>query len=119
VHLSAVARSEQSAIKVDAPALVAEGQQQRKGDTQSPAFSGFGRLLSVERAAEYLAISPWLLRQYVQAGDLPTVELPRPATASAIRTGRRAPVGDTLRMVRFDKADLDRFVDERSRKEWR
>jgi hypothetical protein len=45
--------------------------------------------------------------------------LPRPATASAIRTGKRAPVGDTLRMIRFDRADLDRFVDECGRKEWR
>jgi hypothetical protein len=104
---------------VDAPALAGEGQQRREEDTKSPWRSGFGRLLTLERAAEYLAISPWTLRQYVQAGDLPTVELPRPATASAIRTGKRRPLGDTLRMVRLDKADLDRFVDERGRKEWR
>jgi hypothetical protein len=115
-HLTAVPRSEQSASKVGAPALVAEGEKPREGDSESPSLSGFGRLMTVEKAAEYLAISPWLLRQYVLAGDLVTVELPRPATASAIRTGARAPKDTTLRMIRFDRADLDDFVDQHAQK---
>jgi hypothetical protein len=112
-----VPRSEQSAIKVDAPAVAAEGDQQRAEDTQSPAHPvGFGRLLTVEKAAEYLALSEWSIRQYVQSGDIPVVEMPRPATASAIRTGKRAPVGNTLRKVLLDKNDLDEFVSQRCRK---
>jgi hypothetical protein len=115
-HLTAVPRSKQSAITVDAPALAAEGEQQREEDGHSPWRSSFGRLLTVERAAGYLGVSAWTVEQYILDGTLPTTILPRPKTASAIRTGKRAPLTNTLRLVRLDRADLDRFVDEHGRK---
>lgn len=50
------------------------------------------RLLSTSRAAEYLAISPWQLRELVHSGKLHYI----PAGA---------------RSWRFDIRDLDAFVD--------
>ena len=111
-HLSA-ARDGQSADKVAADAPAAQGLARRPRDQQSP---GFGRLLSVEGAARYLGLSPWLVNQYILAGDLPTTELPRPRTASALRSGARRPCGDTLRLVLIDRVDLDDLVDQRARK---
>lgn len=106
----------QSLGKVDAETPAAEGPARRPRDVQSP---GFGRLLSVDAAARYLDVSPWLIRQYILAGDLPTTELPRPRTASALRSGARRPCGDMLRLVLVDVRDLDTFVDQRARKERR
>jgi hypothetical protein len=96
---------------VDAPALAAEGETQRAGDAQSPAPLAYGRLLTVETAARYLGVSGWTVQQYIVDGTLPTVELPRPKTASAFRKGARRPIGDVLRRVLLDRADLDQFVD--------
>ena len=50
------------------------------------------RLLSTEDAAEYLAVSPWQIRQLVHEGKLP-----------AIRSGARS--------WRFDLRDLDSYID--------
>lgn len=50
------------------------------------------RLLSTEDAAEYLAVSPWQLRQLAHAGDLPF-----------IRSGARS--------WRFDVHDLDAYIE--------
>jgi hypothetical protein len=112
-----VPRSEQSASKVAAPALAAEGEQERAGDAQFPErLPGFGRLLTVERGAQYLGISQWTLEQFILDGSIPVTVLPRAKTASAIRTGKRAPVGSTLRLVLIDRGDLDRFVDQHGRK---
>ena len=102
--------------KVGAEAPAAQGPKTLQPDTESAAF---GRLLGVDGAARYLGVSPWLVQQYIQAGDLPTVQLPRPRTASALRKGSRRPIGDTLRMVLLDRRDLDEFVDHRARKERR
>ena len=50
------------------------------------------RLLSVVQAAEYLGVSAWHVRRLVWGGDLP-----------AVRMGR---------LVRLDRIDLDKFIDE-------
>lgn len=50
------------------------------------------RLLSVVEAAAYLGVSAWHVRRLVWGGDLP-----------AVRLGR---------LVRIDRADLDKFIDE-------
>ena len=50
------------------------------------------RLLSVVEAAAYLGVSAWHVRRLVWGGDLP-----------AVRMGR---------LVRLDRADLDKFIDE-------
>jgi hypothetical protein len=85
--------------------------------TQSAAVGGrdiesltFPRLLTIEAAARYLSVSPWLLRQYLQAGDLPVTRLPRPRTASALRGGARRPASDAVRVTLIDREALDEFV---------
>jgi excisionase family DNA binding protein len=50
------------------------------------------RLLSVVEAAAYLGVSAWHVRRLVWGGDLP-----------AVRLGR---------LVRLDRIDLDKFIDE-------
>ena len=50
------------------------------------------RLLSVVEAAAYLGVSAWHVRRLVWGGDLP-----------AVRMGR---------LVRLDRIDLDKFIDE-------
>jgi hypothetical protein len=102
----------QSEGKVSSPALEPQAAERRRRDQQS---LGFGRLLPVAAAAAYLGISPWLLRQYIQAGDIPVTRLPRPATASATR-GRR-PSGDACRLVLLDREDLDQWVDQHCTRE--
>jgi len=64
------------------------------------------RLLDVHRAAAYLSLSPWTVRDYVARGILRTVQLP----ASAVREGD-APRNGHLRRVLIDKTDLERLVD--------
>jgi hypothetical protein len=61
-------------------------------------------------------VSPWLVNQFILDGSIPTTELPRPKTASALRSGQRRPLGDVLRLVLIDVRDLDDFVDQRGRK---
>lgn len=50
------------------------------------------RLMKVVEAAAYLGVSVWHVRRLVWGGDLP-----------AVRVGR---------LVRIDRADLDKFIDE-------
>jgi excisionase family DNA binding protein len=52
-----------------------------------------GRLLTLRQAAEYLSVSVWTLRRLVWRGDLPHV-----------------PIG---KLVQLDRADLDRWIDEK------
>jgi predicted site-specific integrase-resolvase len=55
-----------------------------------------------------LGVSFWTMREFVNAGSIPTVRLPRPQTD---RMRRRRPVSDTVRRLLIDRADLDRLVD--------
>lgn len=55
------------------------------------------RLLTVDGAAAYLAVSPWTVRDLIHAGALPRVRLPLPH-------------GGELRKVLFDREDLDRLI---------
>lgn len=102
---------EQSDNQSDAPAHVAQGRARHPRDMES-----FGRLMSVDRAAAYLGVSEWLVKQFIIDGSLQTTELPRPRTASAVRSGARRPIGEVLRLVLIDRRDLDAFVDEHGRK---
>jgi hypothetical protein len=57
------------------------------------------RLLDFEGASRYSSLSVWTLRDLVASGKLPRVVIPSAA-------------GDKdLRVVRVDKADLDRLID--------
>lgn len=57
------------------------------------------RLLDLEAAAAYLGVSPWTIRDMAAAGVLPRVRVPLPG-------------GRELRKLLFDKADLDRLIEE-------
>ena len=100
--------------KVPAGDAAAQGRAPRRRDVQS---LGFGRLLTVERAAEYIGASPWLVRQYLQTGELPVTRLPRPRTASALRSGPRRPMGDTLCLTLIDREALDEWIATRCYRE--
>jgi excisionase family DNA binding protein len=56
------------------------------------------RLLDLE-AATYLSVSPWTIRDLEAKGVLPRVRVPLPD-------------GGELRKLRFDRADLDRLIEE-------
>jgi hypothetical protein len=62
------------------------------------------RLLNLRQAAVYLGLSFWTIRDYVLAGELPTVSLP-PLRS---REGERP--RQTLRRVLIDVEDLDAFI---------
>ena len=118
-------------VAVEAPGTVAEAgkvrgrlpakpeQEQaprgRTRDAKSLALAP--RLLTLAGAAAYLSVSEWTVEQYIACGMIPSVELPRPATARAIgrRPGRPSPAGTTLALVRVDRLDLDRWVDSLTR----
>ncbi|MGH7274947.1 MAG: helix-turn-helix domain-containing protein, partial [Nitrospiria bacterium] len=53
------------------------------------------RLLTLREAADYLAVSYWTVRTWVESGKLPAVRLP----------------GDG-RLVRIEVGDLDRLIEE-------
>ena len=55
-----------------------------------------GPLLSLEEAAEYLAIAPRTLRTLVALGRLPVIKV-------------------TERRIAFSRDDLDRYIDSRRR----
>lgn len=55
------------------------------------------RLLDLKAAAAYLSVSTWTLRDYLAAGLLPLVKLPRPG-------------GGTLKRILVDRVDLDRLI---------
>ena len=68
------------------------------------------RLVDLHAAAAYLGLSFWTIRDYVQQGLIPTVELP----ALSPREGERRREG--LRRVLVDLRDLDAFIDSRKRR---
>ena len=84
-----------------------QGHRERSVDMIS-AVHGWPRLLNVEEAARYLGISFWTMREFVNAGSIPTVRLPRPQTD---RMRRRRPVNDTVRRLLIDRRDLDALVE--------
>jgi hypothetical protein len=59
------------------------------------------RLLDVDGAAAYLAVSAWTIRDLDAGGHLPRVRLPLPG-------------GKELRRLLYDRTDLDRLI-ERSK----
>lgn len=63
-------------------------------DLESGASGPPRRLLGVEEAAAYLSLSVWTIREMEWRGDLRRVRLPR------------------IRRLLFDRADLDRLVEE-------
>ena len=63
------------------------------------------RLLDAAKAARYLGVSVWTLRDWHTAGRIPAVELPALRPREGDREKRR------LRRLVFDVHDLDGFVD--------
>ena len=63
----------------------------RPADSQSAASDQIRRLLTLEEAAAYLALSTWTVRDLVWQGRLPVVRL--------------------TRRLHFDRRDLDRLID--------
>lgn len=61
----------------------------RRGECSAPVR----RLLSLREAAAYLGVSYWTVRSWAESGKLPHVRLP----------GRR--------LLRVDRADLDRLIE--------
>lgn len=56
------------------------------------------RLLDSEGAAQYLGVSSWTIRDLEASGHLPRVRLPLPG-------------GKEVRKLLYDRADLDRLID--------
>lgn len=95
------------------PSTAAAETRQRRGfahgaQARRSVVPGWPRLLSVEQAAAYLNVSFWTLREFINAGSIPTVRLPRPRTARMLKRG---PVSDTVRRLLIDRADLDALVE--------
>jgi hypothetical protein len=95
--------------------LAAQGHQQRAFDGQSAAPSrlkatvaAWPRLLSIEQAAQYLGVSYWTVREFINDGSIKAVPLPRPDT---LRQRERRSLGDTVRRLLIDRLDLDALVD--------
>ena len=61
-----------------------------------------GRLLDLNAAARYLAVSYWTMRDLVNVGIIPTVKLPRP----------RARDGKVIRRILIDRKDLDIIIEQ-------
>lgn len=74
------------------------------------ALTPSARLRSLQQAADYLGCSYWSVRDWVSAGVLPVVELPRLRP----RDGERART--TLRRVLVDVEDLDALIEARKRR---
>jgi hypothetical protein len=122
--LMAVARQSLTATKpecghsagtVASESLVRQGRQ--RGDAAQEAVApqrlkatvaAWPRLLSVEQAAQYLGISYWTVREFINDGSIKVVPLPRPET---LRQRERRALGDTVRRVLIDRHDLDALVD--------
>jgi excisionase family DNA binding protein len=66
-------------------------------DTESNA-----RLLSLQRAAQYMGLSYWTIRDLVDTGKIPTVRIPCPRS----RDGRM------IRRVLIDRQDLDKMIEQ-------
>lgn len=84
------------------------GQQEALLAQKGSDIPGWPRLLDLVQAAAYLNISIWTLRELINDGSVPTVQLPRPQTA---RSQRRGAASDTIRRLLIDRADLDALVD--------
>jgi excisionase family DNA binding protein len=63
-----------------------------------PAEPIAARLLTARQAALYLGVSHWTVRSLSWAGELPSVRLGK-------------------RQLRWDRQDLDRFIDQRKHRE--
>ena len=57
------------------------------------------RLLDLPTAAQYLGLSPWTVRDLKAAGSLQRVRIPLPHAGE-------------LRKLLFDRADLDRLIEQ-------
>lgn len=66
----------------------------------APAGNAEPCVFNLERAAKYLGLSKWTLRQLVYAGMLPVVTLPSP----------RSGTGQKLRRILIAKVDLDALI---------
>ena len=69
----------------------------RKPIADQPAAVVSPRLLDIEAASAYLAVSGWTLRDLVSSGTIPRVRVPLPG-------------GGELRRVLVDREDLDRLI---------
>jgi excisionase family DNA binding protein len=65
----------------------------RSHSSQLHPHSSAPRLLTLREAADYLAVSYWTVRSWVESGKLPHVRLPG------------------SRLLRVERVDLDRFID--------
>jgi predicted DNA-binding transcriptional regulator AlpA len=95
--------------------LVRQGRQ--RGDAAQEAVvphrlkatvAAWPRLLSVEQAAQYLGISFWTVREFINDKSIKAVPLPRPET---LRQRERRTLGDTVRRLLIDRHDLDALVE--------
>jgi hypothetical protein len=100
--------------------LAPQGRQQRAVDRQSAApgclkasVHAWPRLLSIEQAAEYLSVSYWTVREFINDGSIKAVPLPRPDT---LRQRERRALGDTVRRLLIDRNDLDSLVESWKRR---
>ena len=72
------------------------------------------RLLTLQEAGRYLAVSYWQVRDYVLSGLLPRVELPRAFTQ--VKHNKQvfkvdAVKGETLRRILVDVRDCDNLIE--------
>ena len=73
--------------------------------------AGHPRLLSFKKAAEYVGVSYWLLRDWIIDGTLKPVRLP----GSRLKKNGRVvanPKDHAMRKIMVDRADLDYLIDE-------
>jgi len=89
--------------------LAEQGKDRPRTTDLTSAVPGWPRLLDVHQAAAYLNVSFWTLREFLNAGSIPTVRLPRPHTA---RMRKRRPLTDTVRRLLIDRRDLDALVEQ-------
>jgi len=102
-------------------APAADPHQQRVSGADVTTLSLWGRLLDVDKAAEYLGLSRWSVYDLVKSGVLPVVRIPSVrADLGPRRTGNpksrrrvlaRPDFRQPLRKILLDKRDLDAFVD--------
>ncbi len=71
------------------------------------------RLLSIDQAAQYLGLSYWTVREFINDGSIKAGPLPRPDT---LRMRERRALGDTVRRLLIDRNDLDALVDNWKRR---
>jgi predicted site-specific integrase-resolvase len=64
--------------------------------------------MNLDQAGAYMGVSSWIIREWINAGDLPVVEARRPRTASALK---HRPQSEALRRLLIDRADLDALAD--------